>query len=454
MRRGAWSTKYAIYLATVGSAFSLGSLWRFPYVVGTNGGGAFVLLYVLCALAIGLPVIIAELMLGKAYQQSVVVATEKLTDEYSSGWIKRTKLWPFVGVMANFASVILLSFYSVICGWVLFFLMKYINTMVTGNPMEGSLFSALMENGVLQISLMSVHLLITALVVSRGLKEGIERLTALIMPFFACLMIYLVIRSLSLPGALDAMRYLFYPDFSSFSRSTLLKVLGHVFFTLSVGMGTMVTFGSYMTKNSYVPRSGFKIAILDVVVCLFAGLLIFPIIFSMGQINDIGPAVLFNSLPVLFEKIGLGRFFGLFFFLCLYLAVLGASIMLLETSVSNLIDKKKFGRQMASWTMIGVAFVMALPAALSSTLLSNVRIFNKDILKFYDSLLVDTMLPLVVLAIALLVGWGLDKAIRESHFINDNEMDSDKLYRNWSFLIRWVVPAVIVVAILLTLYPL
>lgn len=453
MRRGAWSTRYALYLATVGSAFSLGNLWRFPYIADSNGGGAFVLLYIICALSVGLPIIVAELMLGKAYRQSVVVATEEMCANSPNAWMRRTKIWSFIGTLANFSSVILLSFYSVICGWVLFFLMQYIAKISTNAPISHTLFTTLMENGWLQVGLMSVHLLITTLVVSKGLKQGIEKLTAFIMPFFAALMLYLIFKSLSLPGALDAMRFLFYPDFSSFTKDTLLKVLGHVFFTLSVGMGTMVVFGSYLKDNDYVPRSGFKVAILDVMVCLFSGFLIFPIIFTMDRIEDVGPALLFNSLPVLFEKIGLGRYFGLFFFLCLYLAVLGASIMLLETSVANLIDKRKFKRQKASWIMIGVAFVMALPPALSSTALSGVTIFRKDVLRLYDSLLIDTMLPLVVLGIALAAGWGMSKKTKEAHFISEEEMDSEKLFRNWNFLIRWFVPGVIILAIILSLMP-
>ncbi|MES2767628.1 MAG: sodium-dependent transporter [Bdellovibrionota bacterium] len=453
MRRGAWSTRYAFYLATVGSAFSLGNLWRFPYVVNSNGGGAFVLLYILCALALGLPIVVAELMLGKAYKQSVIVATEQMSDNSPIPWIRRSRIWSFVGTLANFSSIVLLSFYSVICGWVLFFLMKYIAKISTDTEISHTLFTTLMDNGWLQVALMSVHLLITTLVVSKGLKEGVEKLTAWIMPLFVCLMIFLVFKSLSLPGASDAMRFLFYPDFSSFSKDTLLKVLGHVFFTLSVGMGAMVVFGSYLKDDSYIPRSGFKVAILDIMVCLFAGFLIFPIIFTMDKIEDVGPALLFNSLPVLFEKIGLGKVFGLFFFLCLYLAVLGASIMLLETSVANLIDKRKFKRQKASWIMIGVAFVLGLPCALSSTVLAGVKVFNKDILRFYDSLLIDTMLPLVVLGMALAVGFGMSKKTKEEHFISENEMDSEKFFRNWHFLIRWFVPGVIILAIILSLIP-
>jgi len=199
MRRGAWSTRYAFYLATVGSAFSLGNLWRFPYVVNSNGGGAFVLLYILCALALGLPIVVAELMLGKAYKQSVIVATEHLSDTSLQPGIIGTRIVSFVGTLANFSSVVLLSFYSVICGWVLFFLMKYVAKISSNAEISHTLFTTLMDNGWLQVALMSVHLLITTLVVSKGLKEGVEKLTAWIMPLFIVLMIYRVFKSLSLP---------------------------------------------------------------------------------------------------------------------------------------------------------------------------------------------------------------------------------------------------------------
>jgi NSS family neurotransmitter:Na+ symporter len=451
MRRGAWSTKYAFYLATVGSAFSLGNLWRFPYVVNSNGGGAFVLAYILCALAVGLPVVIAELMLGKAYRQSVIMATEQISLESKSNWVKKNDIWSVVGVLANFSSVALLAFYALICGWVLFFLMQYLFKIIQGAPISHLLFESLMKNGWLQMGLLSVHLLITTLIVSQGLKEGIEKLSAVIMPLFTALMIYLVMKSLSLPGAVDAMRYLFYPNFSNFTHETLLKVLGHVFFTLSVGMGAMVVFGSYLRDDTYVPRTGFRVAMLDVTVSLFSGFLIFPIIFTATHVEDLGPALLFNTLPILFEKIGLGKVFGFFFFLCLYLAALGASIMLLETSVANLIDRKKISRVKSSWIMFGVAFMLALPPALSSTLLKNVQIMHKDILRLYDSLLVDTMLPLIALGMALVVGWGMSRKKKEELFINEHEVDSEKLFRNWHFLIRWIVPTVVILAVVFSL---
>ncbi len=444
MRRGAWSNRYAFYLATVGSAFSLGNLWRFPYVVDSNGGGAFVVTYILLCFIIGMPIVVGELMLGKLSRLSIISATDQISQQSAHAWVRKWKPWKWVGVSANLASIFLLSFYSVICGWVLFFLVQYLVHMFTGIPLADDLFNILMKNGWLQVGLMSVHLLITTIVVSRGLKQGIERLSTLIMPLFMALMIYLVFKSLSLPGTVDAMRFLFYPNFSYFTSETLLKVLGHVFFTLSVGMGAMVVFGSYLRDDTYVPRSGFKVTILDITISIFSGFLIFPIVFSANINGDYGPSLIFNTLSVFFNKMGLGNFFGLIFFICLYLAALGASIMLLETSVAHLIDSKRFKRNRASWSMIVFVFIAALPASLSSTVFKDMKFMDLSMLRLYDKVLVDYLLPVVCLGISLLVGFGLTKKQKENLFIREDEMDSENLYRNWHFLVRWLVPAVII----------
>lgn len=444
MRRGAWSNRYAFYLATIGSAFSLGNLWRFPYVVDSNGGGAFVVTYILLCFIIGLPIVVGELMIGRLSRLSILSATESISLESPSPWVRKWKPWKWVAYTANLTSVCLLALYSVICGWVLFFVMQYLTHLITGRALPDDLFNILMNNGTLQVALMSVHILITTFVVSMGLKQGIERLSTLIMPLFMALMIYLIFKSLSLPGTVDAMRFLFYPNFSYFTSETLLKVLGHVFFTLSVGMGAMVVFGSYLREETYVPRSGFKVTILDITISIFSGFLIFPIVFSANINGDYGPSLIFNTLSVFFNKMGLGNFFGLVFFVCLYLAALGASIMLLETSVSHLIDSKKWNRSRASWSMIVFIFLVALPASLSSTLLKNLKFQDLSVLRLYDKFLIDYMLPVVCLGISLLVGFGISKKKKQELFIREDEMDSEKLFRNWHFLVRWFVPAVII----------
>lgn len=447
-RRGAWSNRYAFYLATIGSAFSLGNLWRFPYVADSNGGGAFVVTYILLCLTIGLPIVIGELMLGKISRLSIISAADEFATQSPVPWIRKYKPWKWVAIGANLSSIFLLSFYSVICGWVLFFFMQYVVHIFSGKPLSTHLFDTLMNNGWLQVGLMSAHLLITTTVVSKGLKQGIEKLSTLIMPLFMALMIYLVAKSLSLPGTVDAIRFLFYPNFSYFTKDTLLKVLGHVFFTLSVGMGAMVAFGSYLRDDTYVPRAGFKVAVLDITISIFSGFLIFPIIFTANINGDYGPSLIFNTLSVFFDKMGLGMFFGLIFFLCLYLAALGASIMLLETSVSHLIDSKRFDRVKASWSMVIFVFIVALPAALSSTALKFVNIQGLSVLRLYDKVLIDYMLPVICLGICIFIGYGVPKKKKEEFFIVDDEMDSHKLYRNWHFIMRWLAPAVIIIGFL------
>lgn len=389
-------------------------------------------------------------MLGKSYRKSVVSASEDISLRSSNEFVRKNKLWNIVGYGANFSSILLLSFYSVISGWVLFFTMQYLFKLFSNNMVTSETLNILQANTYLQIGLLSAHLLVTSLVVSLGLKQVVEKLSTVVMPLFTALMIFLVFKSISLPGAEAALRFLFYPNFSEVTADTFIRVLGHVFFTLSVGMGAMVVFGGYLQSQEYVPRTAFKIAVLEITVSLFIGLLIFPALFNMEQQQDMGPNILFKILPYLFETIGLGKLFGVFFFICFYVAVLSASIMLLETSVANLIERRKAARTKTAWMITGVTFVLALPVVLSDSWLKDVRYFDLDILKLYDKTLVETILPLVVLGMALLVGYGMTKEKKEAEFVHEEEIDSDKLFRNWMFLIRWFVPIVTIFAIVIS----
>lgn len=450
MRRGAWSGRYAFYLATVGSAFSLGNLWRFPYVVDSNGGGAFVVTYLLLCILVGMPIVIAELMAGKYTGLSVIPAAEKISLESSQKWIRDYKPWVFVARVAHISSIFLLAFYSVICGWVLFFVYQYGAHFMKQEMIPDSRFQYLMDSGGIQVGLLFIHICITTLVVSKGLRQGIEKLSTLIMPLFMGIMLYLVIKALSLSGTTNALRFLFYPNFSYFTAETLQKVLGHVFFTLSVGMGAMVVFGSYLKSDVYVPHAGFKVALLDITISIFSGLLIFPIVFSANISGDSGPALVFNAMILFFNKMGWGNFLGFSFFVCLYFAALGASIMLLESSVSHFIDSLKWTRSRSTFFMASIVFFVALPAALSSSVLKDVILMDMSILRLYDNILVDYMLPLVCLGTSLMLGFGVSSKTKKELFIKEDEMDSEKLYENWNFLLRWIVPFLIVLGFILS----
>ena len=303
-RRGLWGTRFGFYLAAIGSAFGLGNLWRFPSVTVQNGGGAFVLLYVFAAMIVGLPLLVGELMLGKIARRSIVKASDRLAfDELISAKpdpSRRRVSTAFIrasGRLSAIACLLVFAYYAVISGWVLHFLMQFSLRELgsSGFDAENAL-AALRASGPLQIALTSAHLLLAIVVVSRGVQEGIEKWVGNLMPIFGALLLILAAKSLSLPTAPDALRFLFYPDFSRLSWSALIHAIGHVCFTLSLGFGTMVTFGSYLNDNAFIPSAGFRVAVVDTLISLFAGLLIFPIAAgSPGGIS--GPDALFLTVP-------------------------------------------------------------------------------------------------------------------------------------------------------------
>jgi NSS family neurotransmitter:Na+ symporter len=440
-RRGLWGTRFGFYLAAIGSAFGLGNLWRFPYVSVENGGGAFVLVYVVAAVCIGLPLLVGELMLGKLSRRSVVSACRGLGEKAES--------WAWVGRFAVFTCLLILSYYAVISGWVLHFLMQFFfGHLVSGGYDAENSLRVLRENGWLQIALTSVHLLIALVIVAKGVQEGMEKWVSSAMPVFVLLLMILVTKSLSLPTAPDALRFLFYPDFTKLTWSSLLHALGHVFFTLSVGFGTMVTFGSYLNEQTHLPSAGFRVTAMDTLISLFAGLLIFPLLVG-ASVKAAGPELLFQTLPKLLQSLDNGFLFGMAFFLCLYLAALGASIGLLESLVANVLDITGLPRSQATWLTGLAAFAFAIVPALSTSTLASVEIGGHGLLEILDTVLINGLLPLAALGIALAVSRRLKKAQVESEFLNDDSIATRKMYAHWIFAMRWLAPSVIIFAFLL-----
>ncbi len=454
--RSLWGTRFGFYLAAIGSAFGLGNLWRFPYVVVANGGGAFVLLYTLLALLIGMAMLVCELMLGKISRRSSLAAVQEVltNPKLTSRPLKRSSLQfkalSWVARVSLLAAVLVLSYYAVISGWVLHFLMQ-----MCFSEMRGPTFSPeaalniLKENGMLQILLTSAHLMITIVVVVKGVQQGIEKWVGNLMPLFVILLVFLMIQSLSLPSATSAMRYLFYPDFSKLTASSLIHAIGHVCFTLSIGFGTMITFGSYLTNETQIPVAGFRVSLLDTLISLFAGLLIFPILIG-SNLDVAGPEVLFQTLPKLFVGLRGGLPFGILFFLCLYLAAIAASIGLLESVVANLLDKRIFkSRIRATWTAGGFALGVAIVPALSSSFLSGIQYRGHGVLQILDEILINIILPLIALGLCYIFSHYLKDEVKKSEFINDESPTTLKLFSHWIFIIKWVVPTTIITALLL-----
>lgn len=438
-KRGSWRTRFGFYLLAIGSACGLGNLWRFPYVVGENGGGAFILLYVLLSLAIGAPILIAELMIGKNSRRSVMVATQQLSQKAGRGF-----LWS--GRFAVILSVVVLSYYAVISGWVLHFITQFFISLFL--PSEAvtakTNLDALMSNGWLQLMLASAHLLITVVVVVKGVQEGLERWISYMMPLFVLLVGILVVRSFSMPSTPEVLRFLFYPDFSKLTWSSLNHALGHVFFTLSVGFGTMVTFGSYMRESDHAPTAGFRVTLVDTAISLIAVVIIFPVAFQASDSPLTDPALMFEVLPRYLLSIRGGTLFGLAFFACLYMAALNASIGLLEVVVSNWVDvEKKMERGRATWYSGVVALVLTILPALSSSIFKNVRVLGRSLIESLDSLLINWLLPLVALGVLLAYNRGTSDKEKELSFVDKDRFVSYSMYPHWLFTLKWVAPWVI-----------
>ncbi len=451
IKRGAWRTRFGFYLLAIGSACGLGNLWRFPYVVGENGGGAFVLLYVFMALTVGLPLLIAELSLGKSTRQSVLMATQMLAQNTGH----KNFIW--AGRFSVLLSLVVFSYYAVISGWVLHFLSRFLIEVLIPTDVHHSAASlaTLMQNGWLQWALASVHVLLTIVIVAKGVQEGLEKFISYMMPLFVTLVFLLVLRSTSLPSETEVLRFLFYPDFSKLTYASLNHAMGHIFFTLSVGFGTLVTFGSYMREEDHVPTAGFRVTLVDTVISLVAVLLVFPIAFQASNVPLTDPALLFETLPRFFLGFRGGLLFGLLFFSSLYLAALNASIGLMETIVSNLVDssqKKRINRSKASWITGAFALVLAMLPAFSSSVFRDVRFFGKGLMELMDSILINWILPVIALGLLISINWGMTEKEKETQFIAKDRFVSYSMYPHWKWVLRWYAPGFIILGMLLQIF--
>ena len=447
--RGLWSSQWPFYLATIGSSFGLGNLWRFPYVVGENGGGAFVLLYLCCALFLGLPILIAELTLGKAKRRgllSIVDSVVRANPEIRPSATARVLKW--AARLSIAACLLALSYYAVISGWVLHFAARYAVSVFTEDlSVAQDSLRVLIKNEGLQVALTLGHLMLTVFIVAKGVREGLERWTLVVVPIFLVLGFVLMVQALRLPSAEQAIRFLLYPDFSKLTPFSLGQALGHVLFTASLGFGMMVSFGSYLPEGVHIPTLGFRVIVMDTLASVFAAILIFSIVFGAGVSSGGGPWLLFETLPLLLARVGWGPLWGLFFFLCLYLAALGASIGLLQAAVSNLMDRYNYRRDRATLAIGGLVLALSVFPALSSNALRDFRIFGLPGLVFADTLLIAWLLPLAALVPAYFIFSGLSEERRRAEYIHESYPTSAQTYAMWGIAVRWLFPLAIATAL-------
>jgi neurotransmitter:Na+ symporter, NSS family len=442
-QREHWGSRIGFILAAAGSAIGLGSLWRFPYMAGQSGGGFFVLLYLFFTFLIALPVFIGEVLIGRKSQKSVVLALGELSNGSNN--------WKLVGWFNILTTFLILSYYTVISGWCLNYMMMSINDFTHGKSVTeiANIFGVMYNSGDINLFWNFIFILLNAGVVYGGIRKGIEHWAKILTPALLFILIGLFIFSTTLPGFKDAAKFILLPDISKVTPSSILNALAMSFFTLSVGLGILTTYGSYMKPQEDMPKTGAIVASMTVLVSLFAALMIFPIIFSFGFEPQAGAGLVFKTLPILFAKLPGTVVISTIFFMLLVFTALTSSISLFEVMISNLIEVFPLTRDKAIVISAVSVFVMGIPAALTGTgiLFGNWEsLYGKDYFSTLDYLTGNWMMLITSFLMTIFTGWILDKKIAKEEFIKGTKWA--RLYPVWRFFVRYLAPVAIIIVIL------
>lgn len=428
--REQWRSKIGFVLAAAGSAVGLGNIWKFPYVTGQGGGAAFVVLYLISVVMVGFSVMMAEFAMGRWAGQNTVGAYRKLKGQG----------WGFVGYVGVFCGMLILSYYSVIGGWTIKYLWAAVadSGAFAGEGTAAAYFGAFTHNGFQMLVFQIVFLLITAYVVLRGVAGGLERWCKALMPALLVMLIALVIRSITLPGSGAGVRFYLWPDFSKVTGATLLAAVSQAFFSLSIGLGCMMTYGSYLGKDVDLGKSALQICGLDTLVALLAGLVVFPAAFAFNVDPSQGPGLSFVTLPALFAKVPLGALWAFVFFALLFTAALTSSISMLEIPVAYLTDRG-MKRRSATWLMTAVVLLMGVPSAIGDSL--GWTVFGKDVISAASFLSDSLLMPFGGFMVCVVAGWLCHKTVQSEVLLGG----SPKLVALWSLTVKWVAPLAILV---------
>lgn len=441
-KREQWSSKIGFILSSAGAAIGLGAIWKFPYVAGMNGGAAFFLVFIAFTILIGLPMLISEFIIGRGAKQEAISAYKKLAP--NSDWYKN-------GILGVIGCFLLLSFYCVVGGWVLIYsILSITGRVIHKGANYPELFGNITSSPWITLLGLAFYLLINIVVVTMGIKNGIEKANKYMMPLLFIFFIVLVVRSLTLEGAMEGVQFFLNPDFTSITGEAILYALGQSFFALAVGFSCMVTYSSYLDKSVSIPSSAASVVLMNLFVSLLAGLAIFPAVFALGLKPTEGPGLLFIVLPTVFSQIPYGEIFLSLFLLLFLFATLTSSFSLLEIIVSAFTERGKWSRQKISWLSGVAVFIAGIPAALSMGVLGDFLIFGKTVFDATDYLVSNIMLPLGNLLIAIFITFRMNKIVVEQEFKLGNSY-SPVLFSTWKILMKWIVPLTIVIVYLHTL---
>lgn len=434
-----WSSKIGFILSAAGSAIGVGAIWKLPYVTGISGGGAFFLLFILFSLFMGFPLLLAEFVIGRSTQKEAISAYRSLAPNSN---------WHWIGRLGVFTCFLLLSFYSVIGGWIVIYIAKGLfGGIISEGADYGSVFNLTIGNPLLVLVAQFVFLAITVLVVAKGIQNGIEKVNKILMPALFGLFIVLIIRSLTLDNAMEGVKFFLAPDFSNITSESVLFAMGQAFFSLSVGVSVMVTYSSYLSKKESLIQPAISIVSMNLVIALLAGLAIFPAVFSLGLEPAEGPGLLFVVLPAVFDQIVFGEVFLIGFLALFLFATLTSAFSMLEIIVASIVKEKAEKRTKYAY-MIGILiFLVGVPSALSYSIFADILIFSKSIFDSADYLVSNILMPLGVLLISIFVSHKIEKSTLREELLQHSRLGATA-FNIWLFIMKYIIPLVIILVFL------
>ncbi len=438
---GQWSSRLTFIMAATGAAVGLGNIWKFPYLTGIHGGSAFVLVYILCVAVLGIPMMMAEVMLGRRGRQTPINTMRTLAEETNA-----SQGWQLIGWSGTLAGILILSYYSVIGGWTIGYIVHAATGDFSGLSGDGatSLFGDFVGSPLIQVGWHTAFMLITMAIVARGVQSGLEKAVTYLMPALFVLLLVLVGYAMTTGYFMKGLAFLFTPDFSHFSSTSMLTAMGQAFFSLSLGMGTIMIYGSYVPKDMSIAGTSVAIAVADTMVALIAGMAIFPIVFANALEPGAGPSLIFETIPVAFGHMAGGTFFGTLFFILLLIAAWTSSISLVEPAVTMMIEKFNMTRRTAAvWTGL-VTWLLGLGTAFSFNVWADVKVLGLTFFEHLDFLTSNLMLPAGGVCMAIFAGWVMSKHMSQAEL----NMNSEVGYSLWYASIRVIAPIAVSIVLL------
>ena len=442
-KRDSFASSFGVLVAMAGSAVGLGNLWRFPYLVGTNGGAAFIIIYLAIVFLLALPIMYAEFVVGRRAQSNVYGAFKKLAPGSK---------WGIIGVMAIICCILIVSFYSVVGGWTIDYLVKAVmGEFSSGREGFDGLFAQTVSSNYRPLLFMLLFVGTSATVLLAGVKDGIEKYSKVLMPLLFLMVIIIAVRSVTLPGAGEGLDFLFKPDFSKVTAGTVLDALGQAFFSLSVGFGIIFTYASYVNRDENLIKMSAQTATADTLFAIIAGIAIMPAVFAFGIEPGQGPGLVFVTLPYVFAQLPLGSVLAAIFFFVLYVAALTSAISLLEVAVAYVIEEFKISRRAAVLTVVAIVLFLGTFCSLSQGLLGDVKILGNNIFDLFDKTTANILIPLGALLIVLFAGWRMKREDFMDEITSGGKHRINPVYlKVVIFSVRYLTPIIIAVIMLRT----